>query len=102
MLVDRHRGSAGIDEKLDRLAIDSAGDPVMAAGALGYAQLGLAWCGVGAAVFATQVVMTLNAVDAQHRTAAIGAHHLDAARAGLADPDQLALTVDIDHRSARK
>ncbi len=46
--------------------------------------------------------MTLNAVDAQHRTAGIGAHHLDAARAGLADPDQLALPVDIDHRSARK
>ena len=102
VLVDRHRGGAGVDEKLDRLAIDRTGDPVMAAGTLGHAQLGLARRRVGTAVFAAQVVVPLDAVDPQHRTVGVGTDHLDATRPGLPDPDQLALAVDIDHRRAGK
>src|SRR5690606_29234519 len=66
------------------------------------AQLGLAWCGVGAAVLAAQVVVTLDASDPPHRATGIGADYLNAAWPGLAALHQLALAVAIDHRSPRK
>jgi len=74
----------------------------MAAGTLGHAQLGLARRRVGTAVFAAQVVVTFDAVDPQHRAAGIGTDHLNAARPGLPDLDQLALAVDVDHRRTGK
>lgn len=53
-------------------------------------------------VFAAQFEGALDAVDPQHRLAAVGADHLDALRAGLADPDQLALAIDVEYRRARE
>ena len=68
----------------------------------GNAGLALARRGEAGARLTTEAVGPLHTIHPEHRTAAVGADHLDAAGAGLADLDQLAQAVDIQHRRARK
>src|SRR5690606_29906729 len=57
VFVDGHRSRTGIDEKLHRLPVDRAGDPVVATLPLGDAQLLALRFGIPRAQFATEVVV---------------------------------------------
>ncbi len=46
--------------------------------------------------------MTLDPRDAQHSALAVRTDHLYATRSTLPNPHQLALAIDIEHRSAGK
>ncbi|MNE70752.1 hypothetical protein D3C80_1665720 [compost metagenome] len=74
----------------------------MPADAAGNAQRLLLWRGIAVAVLAGKFEGALHATDAQHRLAAVGADQLHAFRAALADLEQAALAVDIDHRCPGK
>src|SRR5690606_27031166 len=102
VFVDGHRSRTGIDEQLHRLPVDRAGDPVVAALPLGDAQLLALRLGIPRAQFATEVVVALDTFDAQYRTLAIGADHLNASRPGLPHPYQLALAINIQYGGAGK
>ena len=101
-VVERHRGGAGIHQKLHRLAVDRTGHPVMSANALGDAQALPYRLGKTGTVFTTQWIGALDSLDTQHRALLVDADYLYPARTALADPHQLALAIDIEHRRTGK
>src|SRR5690606_13283044 len=66
VFVDGHRGGAGVDEELHRLAVDRADDPVVTALPLGDAQLLALRLGETRAELTTETVATLDTLDPQH------------------------------------
>src|SRR5690606_23767819 len=99
-VVERHRRGPGVDQKLHRLAIDRARRPVVTANALGDAQALFHRFGETTAVLATHGIGALDTIDAQHGALLVDTDHLHAIRAGVTDANQLALTIDVDHRRA--